>query len=186
MSVQYAKHLFTVQEYERMAEAGVFPPDARLELLAGEIVEMSPIGKRHVACVNRLSRILNRQVDETVIVSTQNPIQLDDLSEPQPDIALLKFRSDFYEHSLPTPADVLLVVEVADTTLDYDRGLKLSNYARAGIPEALIFNLPDEQLEYHAQPAGGAYQTTRILRRGEHLHSSGVPDLMFDVAAVLG
>ncbi|MGH9941931.1 MAG: Uma2 family endonuclease [Pyrinomonadaceae bacterium] len=186
MSVQIAKHWFTVTEYERMGEAGILPADKRYELMRGEIVEMSPIGKRHAACVKRLSRALNRQVDDSIIVSTQDPIQLDDYSEPQPDVALLRFRDDFYSESLPTPADVLLVIEVSDTTLGYDRQIKLMDYARAGIPEVLICNLSDEQFEYYAQPADGAYHFTRILRRGDRLTLASLPDSTFDVAAILG
>ena len=184
--IRYTKYRFTAEEYERMGEAGVFAPDARLELIEGEIIEMSPVGERHAACVKRLSRTLNRQADESIIVSTQDPILLDDGSEPQPDIALLKFRDDFYRSGHPRPEDVLLVIEVSDTTLQYDRQIKLPLYARAGIPEVLIFNLPDEQLEYHAQPTDGTYHVTRILKREEQLQSSGVPTAFFDVAAILG
>lgn len=186
MSVEVAKHWFTVGDYERMGEVGILPHDKRFELLRGEIIEMSPIGKRHAACVKRLNRTLNRDVGDSVIVSTQDPIQLDDFSEPQPDIALLKFRDDFYEQSLPMPSDVLLVIEVSDTTLDFDRRVKVSDYARAGIPEVLIFNLPDEQLEYFAQPVNGVYRITRTLKRGERLQSSVVPGAVFDVAEILG
>src|SRR5919206_2831256 len=103
MSVQIAKHWFTVAEYERMGEAGIFSADDRVELIEGEIVEMSPIGKRHAACVNRLNKLLGQAVGASTIVSVQNPIRLDDYSEPQPDVALLKPRADFYEQSLPTP-----------------------------------------------------------------------------------
>lgn len=186
MSVQFAKHWFTVGEYERMGEVGILPEDKRYELIEGDIIEMSPIGMRHAACVNRLNRILNRQAGDSIIVSIQDPIQLDDYSEPQPDVALLKYREDFYELSFPTGADVLLVIEVSDTTLNIDRQLKLSSYARAGILEALIFNLPDDQLEYYAQPVSGAYKHARILKCSEQLKSSVVPDLTFDVAAILG
>ncbi|MCP9493500.1 MAG: Uma2 family endonuclease [Pyrinomonadaceae bacterium MAG19_C2-C3] len=186
MSLQIAKHCFTVREYHRMGEAGVFHPEARLELIEGEIIEMSPVGERHAACVKRLSRTLNRQVDDTVIVSTQDPILLDDGSEPQPDIALLKFRDDFYRNGHPRPEDVLLVIEVSDTTLQYDRRVKLPLYARAGISEALIFNLPDEQLEYHAQPTSGANRISGVFKRGEALQSSNVPGVTFDVDFILG
>ena len=186
MSVQFARHWFTVGEYERMGEVGILPHDKRFELIRGQIIKMSPIGKRHAACVKRLNRTLNRQVGDSVIVSTQDPIQLDDFSEPQPDIALLKFRDDFYEQSSPTLSDVLLVIEVSDTTLDFDRQVKVLDYARASIPEVLIFNLPDERLEYYAQPANGVYTITRTLKRGERLQSSIVPGATFDVAEILG
>ncbi len=186
MSAQISKHWFTVRDYERMGEAGILPSGERFELIEGEIIRMSPIGKRHVACVNYLTTLLVTQLGQRVIVSVQNPIVLDDLSEPQPDIALLKPRADFYRHSLLAPEDVLLVIEVADTTLDYDRHIKLPLYARAGIAEALIFNLPGEQLEHYAQPANGAYQLTHVFRCGESLSASTVSGAAFDVAAILG
>ena len=186
MSLQLAKHLITVAEYDRMGEAGVFRPDARLELIEGEITEMSPIGSRHAACVKALIRILTSQVGETAIVSVQDPVVLDDFSEPQPDVALLKPRDDFYRDAHPRPEDVLLVIEVADTTVQTDRRIKLPLYARAGIPEALIFNLPDEQLEYYARPAGGEYQIARVFKRGESLRDEAVPGVTFDVESILG
>ena len=186
MSVEIAKHCFSVSEYERMGQIGVFAEDAHIELIEGEIVEMSPVGSRHAACVKLLSRTLNRQVGDEAIVSTQDPIQLGEYSEPQPDVALLRFREDFYRNAHPTPSDVLLVIEVAETTVEYDRNTKVLLYAGAGIPEALIFNLPDEQLEYYADPEGGIYRTTRILKRGEHLESSRLSGVTFDVDAVLG
>lgn len=186
MSVNLAKHYFTVSEYERMGQTGVLAPDARVELIEGEIIEMSPIGSRHAACVNLLTKILNKQLGDNAIVSTQAPIRLDDFSEPQPDIALLKFRQDFYREAHPQPQDVRLVIEVSDTTVDQDRHVKMPLYARAGIPEALIVNLPDEQLECYAQPEAGSYRNTRILKSGDTFESSTVPAMSLDVAAILG
>ncbi len=186
MSVQLARHYFTVGEYERMGQTGVLPEDARVELIEGEIIEMSPVGSRHAACVKLVSRILNRQAGDRAIISTQDPIVLDDFSEPQPDIALLKFRDDFYRNAHPRPEDVLLVIEVADTTVEYDRHVKIPAYARAGIPEALIFNLPDEQLEYYAQPEAAGYRVTRILKRGAHFKSTSAPGVALDVGAIIG
>ena len=186
MSVQFAKHYFTIHDYERMGETGILPHTKHYELIEGEIIEMSPIGSRHAACVCQLNQSLYNQVGDAVIVRVQNPIVLDDFSEPQPDITLLKPRTDFYRDKHPAAADVLLVIEVADTTLGFDRQVKMPMYARAGIPEALIFNLPDEQLEYHANPSNGVYQVTRILKRGETLASSSVSGAVFDVAAIFG
>src|SRR5215210_2437052 len=125
MSQQLAKHWITVDEYERMGEAGIFHPDARLELLEGEIYQMSPIGIPHAACVKFLSTLLNRLFNGKLLVSVQDPVRLNDLSEPQPDIALLRWRDDFYRGAHPTPDDVLLVVEVAETTLTADRKVKV-------------------------------------------------------------
>ena len=187
MSVNLVKHHnFTVSEFERMGETGVFAPEARVELIEGEIIEMSPTGSRHAACVNLLSRILNQQVSADAIVSTQNPIRLSDLSEPQPDVAILKFRDDYYREAHPGPEDVLLVIEVAETTVHYDRHTKMPLYARAGIPEALLFNLPDDRLEYFTQPETGVYQLNRIINRGERFESASVPGLTLDIEMILG
>jgi Uma2 family endonuclease len=186
MSRQLAKRWITVDEYERMGEAGIFHPDDRLELLEGEIYEMSPIGSPHAACVKYLSALLNRLFNGKMIVSTQDPIRLNDFSEPQPDIALLRWRDDFYRHAHPTPSDVLLVIEVADSTVESDRSYKMPLYAKAGIPEAWIVNLPDEKIELYAQPANGAYQFILEFKRGEDVQSHSIADLQVHVADVLG
>ena len=186
MSQQLARHHFTAEQYERMGELGVLPANKNYELIEGEIIEISSIGSRHAAGVDVLGRTLNRQVGDDVIVRVQSPILLDDDSEPQPDITLLRFRADFYRESHPTPADVLLVIEVADATLDTDRRMKLPLYARAGIPEAVVLNLRDEQLEHHTDPRDGIYRVTRIFKRGERFTSSAVSGVTFDVSAVLG
>src|ERR1043165_4040767 len=154
MSLQIARHFFTVAEFERMGEAGIFARDARLELLEGEIVEMSPIGSSHAGCVKFLGRFLHTSVSDRALVSTQNPIKLDDYSEPQPDVALLRLRDDFYRHAHPKLVDVLLVIEVADTTVDYDRLVKVPLYAKAGIREVWLVNLPEEKIELYAEPSG--------------------------------
>lgn len=186
MSVNLAKHYFTVSEYERMGETGVFAPDARLELIEGEIIEMSPIGSRHAACVNLVTDILNEHLHGKAIVRSQNPIVLDDFSEPQPDVSVLRFRADYYRKAHPRPEDVLLVVEVSDTTVQFDRQVKTPLYARAGIHEFLLFNLPDEQLEYYSRPDMATYQTSQILKRGDQYESVIVPGLILDIEKVLG
>ncbi len=186
MSRQLAKHWITVDEYERMGEAGIFHPDARLELLEGEIYQMSPIGIPHASCVKFLSTLLNRLFNGKLLVSVQDPVRLSDLSEPQPDVALLRWRDDFYRRAHPTPADVRLVIEVADTTVETDRSYKMPLYARAGIPEAWLVNLPEERIELFAEPAGGVYQINRIFSRGEEVQSPGVADLRVGVSDVLG
>lgn len=125
MSRQLAKRWFTVGEYNRMAETGILTEHDRVELIQGEIVEMSPIGSRHAACVNRLTTVLSRQGGAGAIVSVQNPIVVDDYSEPEPDVALLRARADFYETRHPEPEDVLLVIEVAETSVETERGVKV-------------------------------------------------------------
>jgi Uma2 family endonuclease len=186
MSRQLAKYWISVDEYERMGEVGIFPPDARLELLEGGIYEMSPIGSRHAACVKFLSNLLSRQLGDKLIVSTQDPIRLDDFSEPQPDVALLRWRDDYYRHAHPQPADVLLVIEVADTTLESDRRYKLPLYAKAGIAEAWLVNLPEESIELYAEPADGAYRITKEFKRSEEAQAHTIADLRVEVAAVIG
>jgi Uma2 family endonuclease len=186
MSVQIQKHYFSVDDYYRMADAGVFPVAARVELIEGEVIEMSPIGNRHAGCVNRLGMLLSRATSDFAIVAVQNPVRLNDFSEPQPDIALLKPRDDYYSNAHPTPADVLLIIEVADTTVAYDRSVKLPLYARAGIPEAWLMVLPKDLVEVHSQPVNGKYQKIQRLKRGKSLTSSTVAGLRFKVDDLLG
>lgn len=186
MSVQIARHWFTVAEYDRMGETGIFSEDDSVELIEGEIFEVSPICKRHAACVGRLTNLFARLLAEKAIVWVQNPIVLSNYSEPQPDVALLKRRDDFYEHSLPTPADVLLIVEVSDTTLEYDLQIKVPLYARAGIAQVWIVNLADEQVEIYAQPANGAYQSRGRVGRGGTINSTDTFNLTLGVDEILG
>src|SRR2546421_10865468 len=145
-SERLTKRWITADEYERMGEACIFPPDARLELIEGGIYEMSPIGSSHAACVKSLSALFHRLFGGTLTIGTQDPIRLNDFSEPQPDGVLLRQRDDFYRSGHPTPADVLLVVEVADTTVGTDSKVKVPLYARAGIPEVWLVNNPAERL----------------------------------------
>jgi Uma2 family endonuclease len=191
MSVEVATptftlHKFTVEDYRRMGEAGVLSPDVRVELIEGEIVDTSPIGKRHAACVARLNRMLTLSLQQVALVWTQNPIDLNEHSEPQPDLALLKPRDDFYEHAHPQPEDILIIIEVSDTTLEYDRKIKVPLYARAGIPEVWIVNLADESVETFAEPSGGAYQTTAAFSRGEEIQSRSLAALRLSVSEIFG
>jgi Uma2 family endonuclease len=186
MSLQVAKRCFTVAEYRRMVEAGILSEEDRVELIDGEVFEMSPIGNRHAACVGVLTRVLTLLLQHVALVWVQNPIRLDNYSEPQPDLVVLKPRPDFYRKSLPTPEDVLLVIEVSDTTLEYDRKVKVPLYARAGIPEAWVVNLPDERLEVYADPANGAYQSITSYERGDELQSRSLAALRVSVADILG
>jgi len=169
-----------------MAEVGLLSEDSRVELIEGEIIEMSPIGSTHGGTVNRSSALLNRKLGDIAIVSVQNPIRLDDFSEPQPDIALLKPRKDFYSKSHPKPEDVLVVVEVTDTSVDYDRNVKLPLYARAGIPDVWLMVLARDVIEVHSQPKNGKYQKVQRLRRGKTLISSTLPKFSCRVEDLLG
>jgi Uma2 family endonuclease len=186
MSVQVARRYFNVTEFYRMAAAGVFSEDDRVELIEGEILEMSPIGSRHAACVGRLTELFSQQAGSRAIVWVQNPIRLNDYSEPLPDIALLKRRADFYAEHHPTPADVFLIVEVADTSIDYDRNIKLPIYAQANIPEVWLVNLSKNIVEIYTQPANDKYQKSRRLKRGELLVSPQVSNLSIGVSEILG
>jgi Uma2 family endonuclease len=186
MSRQLAKHWIGVDEYQRMGAAGIFSPNERLELLEGEIYEMSPIGSPHAACVDFLITMLTEFVRCRFIVRGRNPIRLDDFSEPQPDVALLRWRDDFYRHARPTPADVLLVIEVADSTVESDRAYKMPLYAKAGIREAWLVNLVEECVELYAAPEGDAYQTVRRFARGEIIPAHSIENLNINVSDILG
>lgn len=186
MSVPLKRHYFTAAEYYRMADAGILTADDRVELIEGEIIEMSPIGKRHASCVDRINRLLNRLAGQAAIVRVQNPVRLSDFSEPQPDVALLRPREDFYAAGHPRPDDVLLVVEVADTSVDYDRGVKVSLHARSGIPEFWLVDLTEDRIEIYASPSGGEYGDVRLASRGESVSSDAVAGLSFAVEEILG
>ncbi|HWK88986.1 MAG TPA: Uma2 family endonuclease [Longimicrobium sp.] len=167
MSVQFAMpHRFTVDEFQRMGEAGIFSPDDRVELIEGEIIEMTPVGSRHVACVIRLDNYFRELLGREVVVSIQNPLQLEG-SQPLPDVALLHPRADGYADDLPRPADCLLVVEVADTSFLLDRNSKRVAYARAGIPEYWVVDLQANSVVVHRSPRGADYQTVKEHRVGE-------------------
>jgi Uma2 family endonuclease len=186
MSVQIARHTFTVAEYRRMGEAGILTEDDRVELIEGEIAKMSPIGERHAACVGWLTRTLTLLLQHVALVWSQNPIELDDYSEPQPDVVVLKPRDDFYRNGHPKPEDVLLVIEVSDSTLAYDRQIKVPLYARAGVPEVWIVNLSDERVETFAEPSGGAYSVAASYSRDEDVQSYALCDLNLGVSEILG
>ncbi len=152
-------HRLSVADYHHMGAAGILGPDLRTELIEGEIIEMTPIGSNHGGTVNLLSRLLAKVVGDVAIVAVQNPVRLDDFSEPQPDLALLRPNPDFYRTAHPGPREVLLVIEVSDSSLRYDRDLKFPLYARAGIAEAWLVDLDGRALSRHTDPAPNGYQT---------------------------
>lgn len=176
----------TVEMYHIMADSGAFGPDERLELIDGEIIEMSPIGSRHARCVNFLAEFLNRHFLELFIVSVQNPIVATDRTEPQPDIALLKRRDDLYIDQLPTGSDVALVIEVSDSTVAFDRARKIPNYAAAGIDEAWLVDLESEHVEVHSMRKENAYGLVKIYLRGENAVSETLAELTLPVNDILG
>ena len=151
------RHRLTVADYYRMGEIGIFAPDARVELIDGEVIDMAPIGSPHVSIVLQLDHLLKDAVKGQALVLVQAPIVLDDYSAPQPDLALLELRNDYYRSSLARPADVLLIVEVAQSSLRYDRRIKVPLYARHGIPEVWLVDAASEKLTRHRTPLQGAY-----------------------------
>ena len=179
-----SRYRFTATDYERMIAAGILAADDRLEMIAGEIVTMSPIGARNVACVMALTELLSSAAAGTARVGVQNPILLPNNSVPQPDITVVRRRS--YTASLPTVADVLLVVEVADSSLGYDRATKLPLYAAAGIPEAWLIDLAAETIERHTEPRSGRYRLVAHAGPGDTLPSLALPALFIAVDVALG
>ena len=176
---------FTVAEYYRMAEVGILRHDERVELIEGEIFLMPPIGPRHAGDVIRSIRLFSRLDDDRFVIQIQNPLHLAEQSEPEPDVMLLRPRADDYTASHPTPADVLLVIEVADSSLDYDREVKAQIYGRAGVPETLVLNLPEDCIEGFDQPGPEGYARHTIYRRGDQIRPVSLPDLELAVADLL-
>ncbi len=186
MAAQRTLYRFSVGEYNKMGEVGIFSEDDRVELIRGEILEMAPISVRHAWCVTNLTSIIFGLALDGVRLSVQNPIYLDQYSEALPDIALLRQRDYSRDTRHPGPADVLLIVEVADTTVTWDRKVKVPLYAQAGIPEVWIVNLRQRSIEVHSQPEGGAYQTSRRLRRGQSVAVPSFAEAKMKVDDVLG
>jgi|SRR5579885_3252487 len=185
MSVQIDKWVFTVDEFVRMAEAGILPENYRVELIRGEVVKMSPIGSGHALCVMRLADILAERARPFAIVTAQNPIQLDTYSLPQPDIALV-IRRDSYYRNHPTAKDVLLIIEVSDTTVEYDRNVKLPLYAEASIIEVWLVNLREDRIEVYSRPVAGKYKDVRFVNRGESISPIALPDVTVSANEILG
>ena len=167
-----------------MAEAGVFAPDARLELIEGEIVEMAPIGSPHAGAVKVLNQLFVRLAGDLAIASVQDPLIVGERSVPQPDVALLRPRADSYSRSHPAAADVLLVVEVADTTLNFDLGTKIPLYARAGIGEAWVLDVQARVLHVFRDPAPAGYRKSFTRSGEERINALALPAIAFPVAAL--
>lgn len=176
---------FTVDEYEQLVRHGVLTENDRVELIRGEILEKMSIGSPHAATVKRLNSLLNRVFGDRVTIGVQDPIRLAD-SEPEPDVSVLVYRADNYAEEHPTAADIRLVIEVADTSLDEDRQVEGPTYAQNGVREYWIVNLPDDCLEIHRSPrADGAYGDQFVLRRGQTAEIEAMPGVVLDVAELL-
>lgn len=175
-------HRFNIETYHRLISAGILHEDDRIELIEGRIVDMTPIGTRHSACVKRLNSIFSHKLQGIAIVSVQDPVQLsEEQSEPQPDISLLKYREDFYSSELPKAEDVLLIVEVGDTSVEYDREIKIPLYARANIQEVWLVNLLKDCIEVHSSPRSGGYESIKIIRNTQTISPKNFPNI--DLAA---
>lgn len=169
-----------------MAETGELAPDARVELLDGVLHDMSPIEPFHGGVVNRLNLLFNQLARGRWLVSVQNPLHLDEYSEPEPDLMLLEPVADSYVSRHPGPQNVFLVVEVADSSLAYDRGEKLSAYVRAGVGEVWLIALQDRTLEIHREPAAAGYASASVLRCGDVAYPSAFPDVAVEITGLLG
>ena len=177
--------LFTVAEYLRMAEKGILKPGERVELIEGEIIRMAAMGDRHIGCIIVLTDGFGEHTRGRAAVSAQLPLRLTQHLEPEPDLMLLRPPSSRYREKAPATEDVLLVIEVSDTSLAYDRGRKLTLYAREGIPEVWIVNLRSKRIEVYREPSEGRYRETSIHERGSSVSPSAFPDLSLPVADVV-
>ncbi len=174
----------SAEQFERMGQTGILGPDARVELIEGEMIEMAPIGSRHAAAVDFLSMHFARAVGDAALVRTQNPLRLSDDSEPQPDLVLLRPKGDRYRTGHPRPEDVLLLIEVADTTLAFDRETKLPLYAKHGVPEVWILDLDTRQLEIYREPSPGGYRRRLERRETESIAPTALPTVALQVGAL--
>lgn len=180
------RRLFTAEEYHRLGEVGILRREDRVELVDGDIVLMSPIGTRHASCVDRLIVLMQRCFGDRGILRVQGPVRLNSNSEPQPDLTVLKPRADFYASAHPQGDDILLAIEVADTSLRYDRDIKGRLYARTAVAEFWLVDLPNERIEVFSQPQADGYASSRVARRGERLPITALPDAVLSVDEVLG
>ena len=181
MPIEITKRRFDVDEYHRMGEAGILTEDDRVELIDGEIVAMTPIGPRHNASVDRLIRRLVTELGDRAIVRVQGSVRLDRHHEPQPDVVLLRPRSDFYASRLPGPADILLIIEISESSAGYDRDVKSRIYASAGVREYWLVDLEHRSVSRYTEPHGDAYNQVRPFGPGESLAPEALPDTRFAV-----
>ena len=178
-------HRWSVPEYHRLAEKGILTEDDRLELIDGAIIDMAPIGSGHAGHVKQLNRLFSVRSDDSVIVAVQDPVVLGDDSEPQPDIMLLRWRDDYYKNANPTAEDVLLIIEVADTSADYDRSIKVPLYAGHAIPEVWLIDLAQQCIEVYRNPSAGEYEDIKPYRDGR-ITPGAIPDAFVDLAELFG
>ncbi|ESA33788.1 hypothetical protein N836_20085 [Leptolyngbya sp. Heron Island J] len=181
MTVQILRKKFTVGQYHQMIESGILTDRDRVELIQGDIIEMSSVGKRHAACVDRLNELFVLKLATKSLIRVQSPIRLSDNSEPQPDVSILKRRDDFYEGGHPTPTEIWALIEVFDSTIDFDREVKIPIYAQDNISEVWLINLNDSLIECYRQPSSTGYQQLQIFNRGESLTFQSFPNIAVNV-----
>ena len=177
------RHRWTVAEYHHMAEVGLLTEDSRVELIHGEIIEMAPIGSEHAGHNNYLVSLLAYRLYGKAVIAGQNPVALDGYEEPQPDIALLRWRDDYYRTAHPHAEDVLLIIEISDSTLRYDRDVKVPLYAKNGIPEVWLLDIKNRQLEIYREPLNGQYQQRTCHSMG-NIAPMLCPDAVIDLAEI--
>jgi Uma2 family endonuclease len=175
----------TVKEYDAMIESGVFDEDDQVELLNGAIVEKMPKGKKHSAATDRVAKFFDRNFNEFIFVRNQNPIWLNEFSEPEPDIVLAMPKTDEYENSHPTPDEIYLILEVSDSTLGYDRNTKGEAYARAGIKQYLVLNIQEKTIEDYREPSADGFQSKQTYRVGQSFNLVAFPEIMISVSDFL-
>jgi len=180
-----SRKLFSVEEFQRISDAGIFPPDSRFELIRGEIIEMPIPTRLHSGRVNKLNRVFTAKLGESAIVCVQNPMFIDKMSEPRPDVVICKPLPELFGPFEPEPADVLLLVEISDTSLRYDTKIKSKLYAEAGIPEYWILNIPDGVLQVRTDPSDGEYRRVENLKRGQSITAQMLPGIVFTTDEVL-
>jgi Uma2 family endonuclease len=186
METEVRKKLFTVDDFHRMGEAGIFGPEPRVELIEGEIIEMAALGTRHMGCVNRATELLVTRLAGKAVVSVQNAVLLSRYTEPQPDIVLAKPRASYYDDKYIAPEDTFLVIEVSDSTLRYDRDRKMPLYAKAGVPELWIENLRNDVILVYRDPTPSGYKKALTLRRGDSITISAFEEVELKVEDLLG
>lgn len=178
------RHRITADEYQQLGRVQFFAPGTRVELIDGEVIDMAPIGTRHWAVVNRLQQLISLAVVPRAIVSAQSSLRLGTHSEPEPDIGLFKPRADFYASALPTAADTLLLIEVADSTVRYDREIKLPLYARHGVPEFWLVDLDADMLRMYREPDGERYAKVVETADPGIVTIAALPDLPLDLSGL--
>jgi len=169
-----------------MAEAGILTPQDRVELIEGEVIQMSPIGDRHAMAVNRANMVFARGLGDKVVVSVQNAVRINRYNEPQPDVVLIRPREDFYGNRHPRPEDVVLLIEVADTTLRYDQNVKLPIYARNGVMEVWVVDLSGEAIHVYRDPSERGYRSAQSNARGDSISPLAFPAFSIKVDDLLG